>query len=144
MAGPKFPIDAAEIDLLVAEFYARVRKHPALGPVFMKAIGPSAEAWQKHEAHIASFWRNAIGLDRSFSGNPMMKHLANPEIQPDLFPAWLGLFRDTAGEVLPERAAEGIAALADRIGRSLSMGLVQFRQKDGAAPRFGAALNSEG
>lgn len=137
MAAPKFPITETQIDSLVEAFYARVRKHSTLGPIFTKAVGLSDDAWREHEARIASFWRNAIGLDRSFSGNPMLKHLANSEVQPDLFPIWLNLFRDTAEEILPPEAAAGIAALADRIGRSLSMGIVQFRQKDGAAPRFG-------
>ncbi|CAD0187000.1 Group 3 truncated hemoglobin ctb [Ruegeria sp. THAF57] len=138
MALPKFPITEAEIDRLVAVFYARVRVHPLLGPIFMDAVGPSDAAWREHEDRIASFWRNAIGLDRSFSGNPMLKHLANSDVQPELFPVWLELFRTTAAEVLPGEAAAGISALADRIGRSLSMGLVQFRQRESAPPKLGS------
>lgn len=137
MPGPKFPISECQIEDLVAAFYARVRVDPDLGPVFMSAIGDSETAWQVHEARIASFWRNAVGLDRSFSGNPMLKHLANKDILPDQFGLWLSLFRKTAQETLAPEAAESMAALADRIGRSLKMGLVQFRQNDDAAPRFG-------
>lgn len=136
MSAPKFAITEDQIDALVSAFYARARKDPVLGPVFLNAVGYDDAAWVAHEAKIASFWRNAIGLDRSFSGNPMLKHLANPEITPDQFTDWLSLFRSTAEETLPEAAAAGICNLADRIGRSLQMGLVQFRQKDGLAPRF--------
>ena len=136
MVGPKFPISENQIDELVATFYARARVDPELGPVFMAAIGESETAWQAHEAKIASFWRNAVGLDRSFSGNPMLKHLANKDIVPDQFGIWLALFRKTARDTLAPEAADGIAVLADRIGRSLQMGLVQFRQHDGLPPRF--------
>jgi hemoglobin len=136
MVGPKFEISESQIDDLVAEFYARARLDPNLGPVFMTAIGESKSAWQAHEAKIASFWRNAVGLDRSFSGNPMLKHLANKDVAPDQFDIWLDLFRATARENLPQEAADGITALADRIGRSLKMGIVQLRQKDNLPPRF--------
>ena len=136
MLSPKFPITEAQIDTLVSAFYARAREHPVLGPVFHDAVGCDAEAWRRHEARIASFWRNAIGLDRSFSGNPMLKHLSNKDIVPDQFADWLALFHETAEEVLPDAAAAGITALADRIGQSLQMGLIQLRQKDSAPPRF--------
>ena len=125
-----------QIDRLVAAFYARVRKDETLGPIFMRAIGTDDVSWSRHEAHIASFWRNALGLDRGFSGNPMMKHLANGEIQPEHFPIWLGLFRETAHELLSQPEAKTIADLADRIGRSLSMGLTQFRAPPSGPPRF--------
>ena len=136
MPGPKFPITEAQIDTLVATFYARAREHAVLGPVFVGAVGTDEAAWIHHEAKIASFWRNAIGLDRSFSGNPMLKHLANNDIVPDHFVDWLALFREVAKEVLPDEAAAGITALADRIGQSLKMGMVQFRQKDSLPPRL--------
>lgn len=130
-------LTSEQIDRLVAVFYARIRKHNVLGPVFMRAVGDDDDNWRHHEARIASFWRNASGLDRSFSGNPMRKHLANPEIVPEQFPHWLGLFRQTAKDVLPPAQASEIADLADRIGRSLSMGLVQFRSPESGPPRFG-------
>jgi len=134
--GPKFPITEAQIDALVATFYVRAREHAVLGPIFLDAVGADQAAWTHHEAKIASFWRNAIGIDRSFSGNPMLKHLANKDIVPDHFADWLTLFHEVAQEVLPDEAAAGITALADRIGKSLKMGLVQFRQKDSLPPRL--------
>lgn len=127
MAVVAHGISPDQIDRLVAAFYARARRDEVLGPIFLRAVGTGAEAWASHEAHIASFWRNALGLDRSFSGSPMMKHLENPEVQPQHFPIWLDLFRQTAAEVLTPADALAIAELADRIGQSLAMGLSQFR-----------------
>ncbi|MDA7827185.1 group III truncated hemoglobin [Rhodobacteraceae bacterium] len=135
MAGPKFDITDEQIDVLVTAFYARARKDATLGPIFLNAIGTSNSAWQTHEAHISSFWRNALGIDRSFTGNPMLKHLANHQIEPEHFPIWLEIFNQTAKDVLPQPAAEGISALANRIGQSLSWGLTQFRNPD--VPKLG-------
>ncbi len=125
----RFPITSEQIDTLVLIFYQRIRNHPDLGPVFLRAVGTSDENWRAHEARIAAFWRNATGLDRGFSGNPMLKHLANQEVVPEQFSVWLDLFHVTAKETLPSDTAAGISALADRIGRSLSMGIRQMRQK---------------
>lgn len=144
MPGPKFPITEDQIEALVAAFYAHARIDPVLGPVFHKAIGTDPEAWRKHETKIASFWRNAVGLDRSFSGNPMLNHMANPQIVPGQFADWLSLFRRTAEDTLPPETAAGIAALANGVGHSLQMGLDQFRQKDGLAPRFAAVVRERG
>ncbi|WP_235811446.1 group III truncated hemoglobin [Tritonibacter multivorans] len=115
-------------------FYTRVRKDVVLGPVFRRAVGTSDAAWREHEARIASFWRNALGLDRSFSGNPMMTHLNNSDVVPEQFPVWLSLFRETADDILPPQAAQGISELAERIGKSLAMGLMQFRAPEDPPP----------
>ena len=137
MATRRVPITSEQIDALVKAFYARIRTDDVLGPIFLNAIGTSDSAWRAHEARIASFWRNATGIDRSFSGNPMLKHLANSDILPEHFHIWLTLFRETANATLPAEAALGISELADRIGKSLAMGLIQFRAPQGA-PRLRA------
>ncbi len=128
----RFPITAAEIDQLMKAFYAEIRVHPLLGPVFINAIGKDRLSWQFHEAKIASFWRNAMLMDRGYRGNPMMKHLANSEIKIEHFPIWLDLFRRVASDVLPADRAANISALADRIGRGLSYGLAAAR--NGSTP----------
>jgi hemoglobin len=63
---PRFPISADQIDAVVAEFYAVIRTHPGLGPVFAAHV----RDWPAHEAKIARFWRNAILFERSYDGNP--------------------------------------------------------------------------
>lgn len=56
MIPPRFPITPQEIEAVVADFYAQVRLHPVLGPVFARHVTD----WPAHEAKIARFWRNAI------------------------------------------------------------------------------------
>ena len=125
-----FDITAAEISRVVACFYARVRAHEVLGPVFDAAIAD----WPAHEAKIEAFWRGAILREPGYSGNPMQIHLANAAVKPEHFPLWLDLFRDTAARELAPPAATAFAGLADRIGKGLSYGIENFRQPEGAPP----------
>jgi hemoglobin len=135
----RFDMEPEDVDRLVAAFYARIRKHDVLGPIFARAIAPDyGPEWQAHEAKIAAFWRNAIGMDRGYRGSPMATHVANGEVRPDHFPLWLETFHATARDVLPPEKAERMSALAERIGRGLRWGLesVQERQDATIPPKL--------
>jgi len=137
----KFEISPADIDRLVTAFYRRVRAHPMLGPVFARAIAPDDKSgdgpeWRAHEAKIAAFWRNAIGIDRTYDGNPMRVHVANPEVQPGMFSAWLDLFAATARDELTRAQARSIEALARRIGEGMRYAVTQRGQDKGAPPKL--------
>lgn len=126
----KFDITPQEIDQVVARFYARVRIHPDLGPVF----GAHVTDWPEHEAKIAGFWRNAILREGSYNGNPMRIHVSRPDIKAEHFPVWLGLFHEVlAAELTPDIAARW-GALADRIGEGFRTGVVSMRQPKDAPP----------
>lgn len=129
---PKFPITSDQIDQVVARFYARVRQHPDLGPVFANHVGD----WRPHEAKIASFWRNAIGLDRSFDGNPQQAHMKASDIKGAHFALWLALFDETLQDTVPPDTAMAWSALAHRIGRALKMGIDQRDAPKGAPPKL--------
>lgn len=128
----KFDITAAEIDRVVARFYARIRTHEELGPVFAAHVTD----WPGHEAKIAGFWRNAILREGSYNGNPMRVHVSTPDIREEHFPLWLGLFREVLGQELPADTALKWAALADRIGEGFRTGVVSMRQPKDAPPRL--------
>ncbi|MEX0969120.1 MAG: group III truncated hemoglobin [Paracoccaceae bacterium] len=125
---PRFDISAAEIDRVVACFYARIRHHETLGPVFNTHV----KDWPAHEAKIAAFWRNAIMMEREYSGNPMQVHRARADVLPGHFTPWLAAFDTVLAEELPAESARAFSALAHRIGRGLRMGLVaRGQQADG-------------
>ncbi|MCB1407618.1 MAG: group III truncated hemoglobin [Rhodobacteraceae bacterium] len=120
MIEPRFPITADQIDIVVADFYAFIREHPGLGPVFAAHVTD----WPAHEAKIARFWRNAILFERSYDGNPMAAHAAAGNVHPGMFEPWLGLFDMVLRRNLPPETAAAWSALAHRIGRALRSGLV--------------------
>lgn len=131
------PLTPEDIDRLVAAFYARVRADPTLGPVFHRTIGTDAAVWARHEAKIAGFWRNALGIQiGGYSGNPQMAHIGNSDILPEHFPIWLGHFRRTADEVLTPAQADAIHAMASRIGRGMMMGVENARRPADQPPKL--------
>ncbi len=122
MIPPRFAVTGVEIDAVVAEFYASVRTHPVLGPVFAAHV----RDWPAHEARIAGFWRNAILFEGSYTGNPMEVHKATGNVRPGMFIPWLNLFDATLARRLPPETAAAWSALAHRIGRGLSLGLQDY------------------
>lgn len=119
MMPPRFPVSPAQIDRVVAEFYAAIRSHPGLGPVFAAHV----RDWPEHEAKIARFWRNAILHERSYDGNPFAIHRAAGNVTAPMFAVWLGLFDSVLQRELPKPLAAGWSELAHRIGRGLRMGV---------------------
>ena len=127
---PKFELSRDEIERVVAAFYARIREHPGLGPVFAAHV----RDWPAHEARVADFWANAILHEKVYDGNPMVVHREAGNVRPGMFETWLGLFdRILAQELEPAKAAAW-SALAHRIGRSLRAGVVERMQGPGGVP----------
>jgi hemoglobin len=127
---PKFDVTRDEIERVVTAFYARIRMHPGLGPVFAAHVTD----WPAHEAKIAGFWANAILHERSYDGNPMVVHRQAGDVRPGMFEPWLKLFDAVLGEELEPGAAAAWSALAHRIGRSLRAGVVERMQGPGGIP----------
>lgn len=125
--GPGAAVGISEemIHELVGAFYARVRRHELLGPIFATAIGP--DEWPAHEAKIADFWSSVLLMTGRFKGSPMAAHARREAVQPEHFEVWLDLFRRTARDVWPLPAAALVVGKAEMIGASLRHGLEVFR-----------------
>ena len=121
---PRFDVTTDDIDRVVAVFYAAVRDHDVLGPIFAEKV----KDWPPHEAKIAAFWRNAILHERSYSGNPMQKHMAAGNVHEGHFPVWLALFDEVLTRETSPEIARGWSALAHRIGAGLRFGLQNYGQ----------------
>lgn len=107
-----------EITTLVYNFYDRIRADAVLGPIFDAHI----DDWDKHLGIMVRFWSSLLLGAGSYSGTPMPKHVALPDLKADLFTQWLALFHQTTQE-LPNRAfAERAEEYAQRIARSLWYG----------------------
>ena len=133
---PRFPVTPAQIDDVVAQFYARIRADAELGPVFFASITEDADRWAAHEEKIARFWRNAILFEREYHGSPQQIHSMRPMIKPAHFEIWLGLFDEVLNDVLPADLAKSWSAIAHRIGAGLRMGVEANYQPEGAPPKL--------
>jgi hemoglobin len=85
-----------DIDLLVQEFYARVRKDSLLSPIFSKRIPTDAD-WPHHLHIIANFWETVLFARPGYFGNPFPKHLGL-EIKKEHFDRWIELFNKTVDD----------------------------------------------
>ncbi|MBL9075138.1 group III truncated hemoglobin [Tabrizicola sp.] len=119
MVPPRFDISPDQIARVVATFYAAIRQHPGLGPIFAAHVTD----WPQHEEKIARFWRNAILHERVYDGNPLAAHRDAGNVRPGMFEVWLGLFDSVLKLELPPGTAAEWSALARRIGRGLMFGL---------------------
>lgn len=124
MIPPRFDITAEEIDRVVAVFYAAIRRHEVLGPVFARHVSD----WPAHEEKISRFWRNAILYERNYDGNPMRVHMAAGDVRAAHFAPWLMLFDESLRRCLAPEAAQAWSALAHRIGQGLRMGVEDLRE----------------
>lgn len=122
MTQSRFPtITDDSIATLVDAFYARVRRHPALGPVFEAAIAESG--WPEHLATMRRFWSSVMLASGRYSGNPVAVHRAVAGIERPLFADWLALFTETASELFDAEPASEFAAKAQRVALSLQLAL---------------------
>lgn len=113
-------IDEAFISAFVDDFYARVRRHPRLGPIFEGAV----HDWPTHLATLKAFWASVLLSAGAYSGRPMQAHMRVEGIEPAHFGEWLYLFEATIRDhAQTEAAVEYVMERAHRIGESLKLGL---------------------
>lgn len=108
----------AEIKTLVFGFYDKIRADAILGPVFDAHI----KDWDAHLAIMVSFWSSILLGTGTFSGTPMPKHIALPDLQASMFQHWLALFEQTTATLANRAFAERANILAHRVARSLWYG----------------------
>jgi hemoglobin len=112
------PVSVSEkrIAELVDRFYARIREDALLGPVFNAAIG---DHWPEHLATLTDFWTSVLLATGRYKGNPMMAHLAIPQMDQQHFSRWIELWRETTSEVFGPQISEALVAKASMMGERL-------------------------
>ena len=121
--GYEAGITETMIQELVHAFYAKVRRDPALGPIFNRVVAD----WDHHLAKLCDFWSSVTLMTGRFKGAPMAVHVQLPEIRATHFARWLHLFRQTAEELCPPRAAALFNLKAEMIAESLQLGIIANR-----------------
>jgi len=110
--------DEAAIARLVHAFYARARTDWLLGPVFETSV----DDWSGHLDTLVRFWCSVLLRAGSYRGNPMAAHRTLDVGEPH-FARWLALWDATARDVLTPLQARHVFETAQRIARSLRIGL---------------------
>lgn len=103
-----------KLQTLLRYFYADVRQHTLLGPVFNQHI----QDWPAHLIKIGEFWSRLTGGPSNFVGSLPLKH-APLGIDSRHFDAWLGLWEANCRCYLAPREAQELFDLAQTLGRRL-------------------------
>lgn len=129
-------IDAAFISAMVEAFYARIREDALLGPIFAAKITD----WPLHLGRMKQFWTSILHGGGAYSGNPMAKHMALPELDEAHFAHWLTLFYATLRDMEQHDAATvQIGTRARMIADSLLTG-IELQRSGLVAARAGQRL----
>ncbi|MFY0653354.1 MAG: group III truncated hemoglobin [Cyclobacteriaceae bacterium] len=96
-----------DIAKLIQSFYAKVRQHPKLGPIFNNAI----DDWDEHLEKLVGFWETNLLFVQTYKGNPIQAHIeadedANNQIDQEHFGNWLNLWFETIDEFFQGEKAE--------------------------------------
>lgn len=113
-AGGAQRIPEESIAKLVDCFYAKVRKDPEIGPIFNEAV----ENWDAHLSLLTDFWSTVLRGTARYKGNPLVAHFPL-ELTDAHFRRWLGLFSETAREVLRPEDAEFVVGKAEKIAANI-------------------------
>ena len=130
MSGAKTLYDRlgghAGILKLIKPFYADVRQHEILGPIFNAHI----QDWPAHLEKIADFWALQAGGESKYRGGFAGAHL-KLGLRPEHFQNWIALWEYNNARSLPPQEASELNALAHELGRRL------FAMTQGRNPNVG-------
>lgn len=98
----------------IRPFYADIRQHGVLGPIFNARITD----WENHLAKITEFWALQTGGPAKYRGGFAGAHLPLG-LKPEFFELWLGLWDFNCTRQLPPAEAGEMSALAHEMARRL-------------------------
>jgi hemoglobin len=113
-----------QLSRLLRHFYADVRQHAILGPIFNQQI----DDWPTHLEKIADFWSNVTGGPVLYNGPMPFKHLSLG-LKAEHFETWLDLWQRNCRIQLGAQEAAELIATATEIGERLQVMISNARPK---------------
>lgn len=129
-------VDVRFIDHLVDAFYAKIGADRLLGPIFQRHVMD----WPPHLARMKAFWRSILHNSGEFTGSPMQKHLAIPDLEFRHFERWLILFYQTLRESNASPAAAGLVGGRARMIAHSLLTAIEMRREGLSGMRIGKDL----
>jgi hemoglobin len=106
-----------DIVLLVNSFYDMVKVDTTIGHIFSDVANVN---WEHHLPVMVDFWESVLLDGRSYSGNPMIKHIAlnkQYRLNEEHFEEWLRLFNRTVDGLFTGSKADEAKARAVQIAQ---------------------------
>lgn len=95
-----------DIEILVDEFYIKIKKDDLVGFVFLEIARVN---WEKHLPIMYDFFENMLFYTGNYTGNPMELHKHINRLFPltgEHFTRWILLFNTTVDELFAGKIAE--------------------------------------
>jgi|SRR5690606_3273973 len=108
-----------DIEVLVDNFYERVRKDEIIGYLFNEVAKTD---WSHHLPKMYDFWEVILFGTGNFKGNPLLVHKElhqKSPLSPEQFLHWFDLFEDTVNSLYEGINAENIKQSAFSISQTL-------------------------
>lgn len=105
------------IELMVISFYQSAKFDNVLNPIFNDIMHAD---WDEHVPIMYKFWGSILLGTKSYSGNPMQKHIEISKIVPltqEAFNRWLTLFIENIDAQFTGQKAEEAKLRAANIAR---------------------------
>ena len=106
-----------DVVLMVDTFYKSVQENQTLGYIFNDVAKIN---WSEHLPKMYSFWARILLDEHSYSGNPMVKHIAlskTTSISETEFNEWILLFTKTVDDLFEGENATEAKVRAGNIAR---------------------------
>jgi len=104
----------SDVQLLVNEFYSKVRKDTLIGPIFEDIAKVN---WDEHLPKLTNFWSDLLLGEETYRGRPFPPHIPL-NLQVSHFERWLTLFLQTVDENFAGMKAEEAKQRALGIARN--------------------------
>lgn len=104
----------AGMELLLRNFYASLREHPVLGPIFNEHV----DDWPAHMKIVTDFWMLQTGGETDYRGGFAARHFPL-NLKPEHFPMWLEQWRKSCSLHYDTAESEALVEIAGRIAERL-------------------------
>ncbi len=116
----------ADLEILLNQFYDRVKVDPLIGPVFIEI---AQVHWEEHLPKIYNFWESLLFGADNYRGRPFPPHIPL-NLKLEHFERWLTIFFTTTDELFEGQKAEEIKARALNIGRNFLANIKAIETRD--------------
>jgi hemoglobin len=118
-----------DVDLLVSQFYEKVKKDKVIGHFFHNSI----KDWDAHIEKITNFWESSLFSVSTYYGHPGRVHIKvdaenNNEIDEKSFGVWLNLWFQTIDENFEGELAERAKHNARKMATHLHLKIFSARK----------------
>ncbi len=109
-------VSEADIRRLVDAFYETIRADGVLGPVFEAHV----DDWDAHLPKMYDFWSSVVLRTGRYAGRPFVAHAQIPDLAPEQFQHWLGLWDEAVRAVIHADAHFAFNVAAQRMAASMA------------------------